>query len=296
MANAHSAIDRLIALTTLKRYQGGGEVQPTMGQRFIQRFPSQHEDAMRAAEQERALAGLIDFIAPQSLGELGVTMATGPLLSKAGKVKQLVRQAYKNIKSTKTPALLKKFDIKVDNPLYHNTDIESANLILKKNLIGPSNRPEFIKGGGGSRRSSVSTTRDSDYSFVPGDKVSNELDIQIVLDKRELSKGRGTKISPYVYSAARDKERNPFTKGGRFYEAEERVYSTSGIPAKNIKAIKLRSPVYSTATLKTFIEESTKKNIPIIVEPEGENYVSRVLNYLNPSQKEKALKNIKFTN
>ena len=135
MANAHSAIDRLIALTTLKRYQGGGEVQPTMGQRFIQRFPSQHEDAMRAAEQERALAGLIDFIAPQSLGELGVTMATGPLLSKAGKVKQLVRQAYKNIKSTKTPALLKKFDIKVDNPLYHNTDIESANLILKKNMV-----------------------------------------------------------------------------------------------------------------------------------------------------------------
>ena len=83
MANAHSAIDRLIALTTLKRYQGGGEVQPTMGQRFIQRFPSQHEDAMRAAEQERALAGLIDFIAPQSLGELGLMMAAGPVASKA---------------------------------------------------------------------------------------------------------------------------------------------------------------------------------------------------------------------
>ena len=53
MDNGHSAIDSLIALTTLKRYQEGGEVQPTMGQRFIQRFPSQHEDAMRAAEQER---------------------------------------------------------------------------------------------------------------------------------------------------------------------------------------------------------------------------------------------------
>jgi hypothetical protein len=97
MANAHFAIDRLIALTTLKRYQEGGEVQPTVGQRFIQRFPSQHEDAMRSAEQERALAGLIDFIAPQSLGELGLMMAAGPVASKAFKVVKKANKAARNL-------------------------------------------------------------------------------------------------------------------------------------------------------------------------------------------------------
>tara|TARA_Y100000310_G_scaffold109983_1_gene108468 strand:- start:195 stop:872 length:678 start_codon:yes stop_codon:yes gene_type:complete len=97
MANAHFAIDRLIALTTLKRYQEGGEVQPTVGQRFIQRFPSQHEDAMRSAEQERALAGLIDFIAPQSLGELGLMMAAGPVANKAFKVAKKATKAAKNL-------------------------------------------------------------------------------------------------------------------------------------------------------------------------------------------------------
>ena len=85
MANGHSAIDSLIANVTLQRYQEGGEVKPTVGQRFVQRFPSQHKDPIRAAEQERALTGLIDFIAPQSLGELGLMMAAGPVASKAGK-------------------------------------------------------------------------------------------------------------------------------------------------------------------------------------------------------------------
>ena len=50
------------------------------------------------------------------------------------------------------------------------------------------------------------------------------------------------------------------------------------------------------SAISNFVRILTKKNIPIIVEPEGEHYVRRVLNYLNPSQKEKALKNIKFTN
>jgi len=96
MANAHSAIDRLVALTTLNGFQEGGEVKPTVGQRFVQRFPSQHEDTMKAAEQERALTGLIDFITPQSLGELGLMMAVGPVVSKVGKVGKKLIKGYEN--------------------------------------------------------------------------------------------------------------------------------------------------------------------------------------------------------
>ena len=104
MANGHSAIDSLIANATLQRYQEGGEVKPTIGQRFVQRFPSQHEDAMRAAEQERALSGLIDFITPQSLGELGLMMAAGPVASKAGKIStKFFPYAY----SGRTPKIMK---------------------------------------------------------------------------------------------------------------------------------------------------------------------------------------------
>mgnify|MGYP003113974429 CR=1 FL=1 len=97
MANGHSAIDSLIANATLQRYQEGGEVKPTVGQRFVQRFPSQHKDPIRAAEQERGLTKLIDFIAPQSLGELGAMMAAGPLASKAFKVAKKATKAAKNL-------------------------------------------------------------------------------------------------------------------------------------------------------------------------------------------------------
>ena len=100
MANAHSVINSLIALATLNKYQEGGEVvQPTMGQRLIQRFPSQHRDAMRAAEQERALAGFIDLVVPQSIGEAGLMLAAGPVAGKAAKIKALaaLKEGFKDM-------------------------------------------------------------------------------------------------------------------------------------------------------------------------------------------------------
>ena len=103
MAHGHSAIDNLIALTALKKYQEGGEVTPpTMGQRFVQRFPSQHEE--RASEQERALASLIDFVMPQSVTEAGLTLAAGPIASKAGKVIKGVKRLSKARKKSKKVA------------------------------------------------------------------------------------------------------------------------------------------------------------------------------------------------
>jgi len=99
VGNGHSAIDKLIALTTLRQYQNGGEVQPTIGQRFVQRFPSQHEE--RASEQERALANLIDLVMPQSVTEAGLMLAAGPLASKAGKAIKGARRVSKARKKSK---------------------------------------------------------------------------------------------------------------------------------------------------------------------------------------------------
>ena len=103
MPHGHSAIDSLIALTALRKYQEGGEVTPpTMGQRFVQRFPSQHEE--RASEQERGLANLIDLVMPQSVTDAGLMLAAGPIASKAGKVMKGARRASKARKKSKKAA------------------------------------------------------------------------------------------------------------------------------------------------------------------------------------------------
>ena len=85
MPHGHSAIDSLIALTALRKYQAGGEVSPTWGEKFVKMFPSKHKDPERAAEQQRALTDVIDFFAPQSAAEAGLMLAAGPVLGKVAK-------------------------------------------------------------------------------------------------------------------------------------------------------------------------------------------------------------------
>jgi len=76
-------------------YQEGGEAEDklTFGQRFVKRFPSQHEDPERAAGQERGLTSLIDFLIPQS--KLDVALSALPIgaLGKVGKkgIKKLIK-------------------------------------------------------------------------------------------------------------------------------------------------------------------------------------------------------------
>tara|TARA_R100000908_G_scaffold38209_1_gene17638 strand:+ start:67 stop:945 length:879 start_codon:yes stop_codon:yes gene_type:complete len=265
--------------------EGSSLVAAMQAQRKLESMPQS------GAVQSLTPINPIDLAAETGLTALSSMDNVNPLVAMLAGV--LAPKAYSSLRTTNTPALLKKYDIKVNTPLYHNTNLESANLILKKNLIGASNRPEFIRGGG-KKGLSTSTTRDSDYSIIPGDVVSSELDIQLILDKKEVSKVRGTKIAPYVYSKVGDIKNNPFMKGKRFYEAEERIYNKSGIPASKIKAMKLRSPGYSGATLKTLIEESSKKNIPLIVEPNSQERVLKLLQTFKPNQKSKILKNIKF--
>ena len=98
MGNGHSAIDRLIALTTLQKYQEGGEVSPTWGEKFVKMFPSKHKDPERAAEQQRALTGLIDFFAPQSAAEAGLMLAAGPVLGKVAKASRApLKKLYRGV-------------------------------------------------------------------------------------------------------------------------------------------------------------------------------------------------------
>ena len=208
--------------------------------------------------------------------------------------------AYKNIKTRNTPALLKKFDIKVNDPVYHNTTIGNAAGILKKNRIGATNPTEWVYKD--KRGHSVSVTRDPEYSLVPG-LSSSDLDVQLVLDKKSISKMRGTKVEPYVYKNVEyykgEKYKSEFTKGQPKFESEERVYNKIGIPTGHIKAIKLRGfPEGISAnddTALSLIKKSTEKNIPLIVEPGAEKRIGGLLNIMNPKQKSKALKNIKFT-
>ena len=232
----------------------------------------------------------LDFLAETAMTGASQMENMNPLtLLLAG---ALAPGAYKKLSTTNTPALLKKFDIKVDNPVYHNTTLENAAGILEKNRIkshigGQNYVWDDIS-------SSVSITRNPEYSLVPGLGTS-DLDVQLVLDKKGISKMRGTKIKPFVYNARADK--TVFHKGQPKFEAEERVYNKIGIPTGHIKAIKLRGlpSRVNDESLKSLIEKSTKQDIPLIVETGAEKTINSLLDILDPKQKSKALKNIKFS-
>ena len=107
----------------------------------------------------------IDLAAETGLTALGSMDNVNPLVAMLAGV--LAPGAYKNIKTRNTPALLKKFDIKVDSPVYHNTTIDNAAGILEKNRIKSRiDIGEHSKDRGGT---SVSITREApEYSLVPG--------------------------------------------------------------------------------------------------------------------------------
>ncbi len=232
----------------------------------------------------------IDLAAETGLTALGSMDNINPLAVMLAGV--IAPGAYKNIKTKNTPALLKKFDIKVDSPVYHNTTLENAAGILEKNRIKSNIGGQDYVWDDVS--SSVSITRNPEYSLVPGLGTS-DLDVQLVLDKKGISKMRGTKIKPFVYNARADK--TVFHKGQPKFEAEERVYNKIGIPTGHIKAIKLRGlpSRVNDESLMSLIEKSTKKDIPLIVEPGAEKTINSLLDILDPKQKSKALKNIKFS-
>jgi len=272
----------------------------------------QGQQRLASMPQSGAIQGLtpigpLDFLAETAITGASQMEDMNPLaMLLAG---ALAPGAYRKLKTTNTPALLKKFDVKVDNPLYHNTRIGSAKDILKTGRVKATN-----VGG------SVSLTRDPEYSSVPG-LHSHDLDAQIIFDKKNIPSIRGAKIEPYVYSATGNTR--PFKLGSRifgksspWYEAEERVFRKKGIPAKNIKAIKIRNAdkvvsgkqtgetvldarermraAENNDALSSLLKTAGNKKIPVIIEPAAEEGVMGLLDLMNPKQQSKVLKNTKF--
>jgi hypothetical protein len=229
--------------------------------------------------------------------------------------------AYKKLKTTNTPALLKKFDVKVDNPLYHNTNVYRAKNILKEEKIKAG---QFDASSNPKNQPSISLTRNPEYSAVPG-QSQDQLDIQIVLNKKDVMSGRGTKISPYVYKGSKKQKDfreklklgSPvFGKPSPWFESEERVFANwrTGISSDSIKAIKVRgadfsklknlrlkdvdTPKYKVEydhnSLSSLLKRAANKKIPVIIEPAAEEGVMGLLDIMNPKQKSKVLKNTKF--
>ena len=272
----------------------------------------QGQQRLASMPQSGAIQGLtpigpLDFLAETAITGASQMEDMNPLALLLGGA--LAPKAYRKLKTTNTPALLKKFDVKVDNPLYHNTRIGSAKDILKTGRVKATN-----VGG------SVSLTRDPEYSSVPG-LHSHDLDAQIIFDKKNIPSIRGAKIEPYVYSATGNTKplklgSRIFGKSSPWYEAEERVFRKKGIPAKNIKAIKIRNAdkvvsgkqpgetvldaqermrvSHNNDALFSLLKTAGNKKIPVIVEPVAEEGVMGLLDIMDTKQKSKVLKNIKF--
>jgi len=259
------------------------------------------------AMQSLTPIGPIDFLAETAMTGASQMEGMNPLaMLLAG---ALAPGAYKKLKTTNTPALLKKFNVKVDNPLYHNTGIRHTENILKTGRVKATNVDK-----------SISLTRNPEYSSIPG-LHSSDLDAQIIFDKKNISSIKDSKVKPYVYSprgSARKTELGSpiFGKPSPWFEAEERVFSKRGIPSSNIKAIKIRNankvPMHKYPgetprdiqhmewlkdkdhALLSLLKTAGNKKIPVIIEPAAEEGVMGLLDIMNPKQQSKVLKNTKF--
>ena len=253
----------------------------------------QGQQRLASMPQSGAIQGLtpigpLDFLAETAITGASQMEDMNPLALLLGGA--LAPGAYRKLKTTNTPALLKKFDVKVDNPLYHNTGIGHTENILKTGRVKATNVGE-----------SVSLTRNPEYSSIPG-KTGSDLDVQIVLDKKGIKSQRKTKIEPFVSTKGGWKSEygSPtFGKPSPWFEAEERVFTGKGISSKNIKAIKIRNAEEGFKfgkgeSLANLLKRAANKKIPVIIEPVAEERVMGLLDIMNPKQQSKVLKNTKF--
>jgi hypothetical protein len=270
--------------------------------------------------------GPLDFLAETAMTGASQMEDMNPLaMLLAG---ALAPGAYKKIKTTNTPALLKKYNIKVDTPLYHNTDEWGVAGILKTGGIGKTRKgidkkirklekKHGLEPGAKYREPEyVSLTRNPEMTEIPGTGPRN---IQVILDKKEIA---GTK--PYVHGSKIEttKEGSPiFGKPSESFEAEERLFGKS-IPSSKIKAIKVRHmgseskrrrkegiksglaikegevgkymTITSINNYNSFFKRAADKKIPLIIEPTAEKDFMGLIDIMNPKQKSKVLKNTKF--
>tara|TARA_R100001143_G_C3340215_1_gene123883 strand:+ start:61 stop:930 length:870 start_codon:yes stop_codon:yes gene_type:complete len=167
------------------------------------------------------------------------------------------------------------------NPLYHITNMKNIKSILAEGILP--------KGG------SASFTRDPNLKEVYG---IGKKKVQLLVDKNQVEKYAGKKLSPYQYVGGR-----PEGKGGLRFEAEERLtgeglgatlasfgYST---PSSFIKAIRLRDldnfprhpsvkfsremKLKQDAELAELIKDATKKYIPIVTDKKYKKNIEKLI-------------------
>jgi len=299
--------------------EGSNLVRAMQSGRMLQSMPQ------GGGVQSLTPIGPLDFLAETAMTGASQMEDMNPLaMLLAG---ALAPGAYKKLKTTNTPALLKKYNIKVDTPLYHNTDEWGVAGILKTGGIGKTRKgidkkirklekKHGLEPGAKYREPEyVSLTRNPEMREVPGTGSRN---IQVILDKKDIP---GTK--PYVYRAgATDLELGSpvFGKPSPSFEAEERLLGKS-IPSSKIKAIKVRhigsqgrkeAGKASGLAIKegevgrymlenevkvynSFFKRAADKKIPLIIEPTAEKDFMGLINIMNPKQKSKVLKNTKFS-
>ena len=297
--------------------EGSNLVRAMQSGRMLQSMPQ------GGGVQSLTPIGPLDFLAETAMTGASQMEDMNPLaMLLAG---ALAPGAYKKIKTTNTPALLKKYNIKVDTPLYHNTDEWGVSGILKTGGIGNideykvkrfANKHRLKPGAKYREPEYVSLTRNPEMTEIPGTGPRN---IQVILDKKEIA---GTK--PYVHGSKIEttKEGSPiFGKPSESFEAEERLFGKS-IPSSKIKAIKVRHmgseskrrrkegiksglaikegevgkymTITSINNYNSFFKRAADKKIPLIIEPTAEKDFMGLIDIMNPKQKSKVLKNTKF--
>ena len=127
-------------------YEDGGEAnnELTFGEKFVSRFPSQHEDPERAMGQQRGLASIIDFLIPQSPLDVALSIAPVGAFGKIGKkaVSKMVKGA-KKIPGKRSPYNEGRTNVDMQNytDWTNYTDSKEHKERMLEEILSPVKRP-----------------------------------------------------------------------------------------------------------------------------------------------------------
>tara|TARA_R100001443_G_scaffold117307_1_gene141225 strand:+ start:2235 stop:3356 length:1122 start_codon:yes stop_codon:yes gene_type:complete len=176
----------------------------SLGQRVVNRFPSQHEDPEKAAEQERGLRQLVDLLIPQSKTDVAL-MAAGPVVGRVARSARKVRKytsgdfdvtetAGGTKKLTSVIKELPRFDLKKSRQVFKDDthDIVTAvtPTFIQGNKPMRANVTSYIKGSefGSKKLGDMSMTVSQKSDNVKGKKINyfelSNLKMKIIPDLR----------------------------------------------------------------------------------------------------------------
>ena len=133
----------------------------SLGQRVVNRFPSQHEDPVKAAEQERGLRQLIDLLIPQSKTDVAL-MAAGPVVGGVARsAKKLKKYTVGDFDVLETTGGVKKITSAIKELPKFN--LNKSRQVFKDDAhdIVTAITPTFVQGGKPMRASVSSYIKES---------------------------------------------------------------------------------------------------------------------------------------